>query len=139
MQSGPVLGPGSFISESGKVLELVFQDSFYAVYSAEAVSSGATIGITEYSPSDLVARGPGGDVLLRSLELQDLFDFGRDRFISEATALSALRHPNLLRFDSVAFDHGTAFALHAPEEGQSITSLVKSSKPPRLRKKSIRA
>ena len=128
MQSGPVLGPGSLISEGGRILELVFQDPFYAIYSAEAAHSGATIGITEYFPADLVARAPGDDVVLRSLEAQDLFDLGRDRFTAEARALSALRHPSLLRFDGVVSDHGTAFALHAPEEGQSITSLVKSSK-----------
>ena len=91
MQSGPVLGPGSLISESGKILELVFQDSFYVVYSAEATASGATIGIMEYFPADLVARAPDGDVLLRSLECQDLFNLGRDRFIAEARALSAIQ------------------------------------------------
>ncbi len=129
MQSGPVLGPGSLISEGGRILELVFQDPFYAIYSAEAPHSGATIGITEYFPADLVTRAPGDDLGLRSLEAQELFDLGRDRFTAEAKALSALRHPSLLRFDGVVSDHGTAFALHAREEGQSITSLVKSSKP----------
>ena len=130
MQSGPALGPGSLISESARILELVFQDPFYAVYSAEATASGEKVGITEYFPADLVARAPSGDVLLRSLELQDLFNLGRDRFMAEAKALVALRHPNLLRFDGVVSDHGTAFALHAPEEGQSITNLIKSSKQP---------
>ena len=130
MQSGPALGPGSLISGSATILELVFQDPFYAVYSAEATAWGEKVGISEYFPDDLVARAPGGDVLLRSLELQYLFDLGRDRFIAEARALSALRHPNLLRFDGILFDHGTAFALHAAEEGQSITSFVRSSKGP---------
>ncbi len=130
MQSGPVLGPGSLISEGGRILELVFQDLFYAIYSAEAPHSGAAIGITEYFPADLVTRAPGGDLLLRSLEVQDLFDLGRDRFMIEVKALSALRHPSLLRFDGVVPDHGAAYALHAPEQGQSLTSLVKSPKPP---------
>ena len=128
MQSGPALGPGSLISERGRVLDLVFQDAFYAVYSAEAAGSGAPIGITEYFPADLATRAPGGEVIVRSLDLQDLFKLGRDRFIAEAKALSALRHPNLLRFDGVASDHGAAVAFHAPEAGQSITTLVKSSK-----------
>ena len=35
MHCGPALGPGSLISESTRILELVFQDPFYAVYSAE--------------------------------------------------------------------------------------------------------
>ena len=130
MESGPTLIPGSLISESTRILDLVFQDPFYVVYSAEATASGAKIGITEYFPDDLVARAPDGQVMLRSLELQDLFNLGRDRFMAEVWALSALRHPNLLRFDGILSDHGTAFALHAPEEGQSVTSLVKSSKQP---------
>ena len=130
MQSGQVLGPGSLISESARILEPIFQDAFYIVYSAEAPASGAKIGITEYFPADLVARAPSGDVLLRSLEAQDLFNLGRDRFMAEARTLSGLRHPNFLRFDGVLSDHGTAFALHAAEEGQSITGLVKSSKQP---------
>ena len=130
MESGPALIPGSLISESTRILDLVFQDPFYVVYSAEATASGAKIGITEYFPDDLVARAPSGEVLLRSLELQDLFNVGRDRFMAEARALSALRHPSLLRFDGILSDHGTAFALHAAEEGQSVTSLVKSSKQP---------
>ena len=88
------------------------------------------IGITEYFPDDLVARAPDGDVMVRSLELQELFNLGRDRFMAEVRALSALRHPNLLRFDGTLSDHGTAFALHAAEEGQTVTSLVKSSKQP---------
>ncbi len=111
-------------------MSLSSRNSFSTVYSAEAAASGATIGITEYFPADLVARAPDGDVLLRSLEWQDLFELGRDRFKAEARALSALRHPGLLRFDGIASDYGTVFALHAPEEGQSITSLVKSSKQP---------
>ena len=130
MQSGPALGPGSLISESIRIIELVFQDPFYAVYSAEATASAKKVGVTEYFPADLVARAPSGDVVLRSLELQDLFNIGRDRFMAEARALSALRHPNLLRFDGTLSDHGTAFALHAAEEGQSITNFVKSSKQP---------
>jgi len=130
MHSGPALGPGSLISENTRILALVFQDPFYAVYSAESTASGEKLGITEYFPADLVARATGGDVLLRSLELQNLFNLGRDRFMAEARALSALRHPSLLRFDGVVSDHGTAFALHAAEEGQSVTSLVRASKQP---------
>jgi formylglycine-generating enzyme required for sulfatase activity len=130
MQSAPALGVGSLISESARILELVFQDPFYIVYSGELTSSGAKIGITEYYPADLVARAPSGDVLLRSLESQDLFNLGRDRFMAEARALSALRHPSLLRFDGVEPDHGTVLALHAAEEGQSVTSLIRSSKQP---------
>ena len=130
MQSAPALDPGSLISESARILELVFQDPFYIVYSGESTATGAKIGITEYYPADLVARAPTGDVLLRSLELQDLFNLGRDRFIAEARALSALRHPGLLRFDGVESDHGTVLALHAAEEGQSVTNLIKASKQP---------
>jgi formylglycine-generating enzyme required for sulfatase activity/serine/threonine protein kinase len=130
MQSAPALEPGSLISESARILELVFQDPFYIVYSGEATATGAKIGLTEYYPADLVARAPTGDVLLRSLELQDLFNLGRDRFIAEARALSALRHPALLRFDGVESDHGTVLALHAPEEGQSVTNFIKASKQP---------
>ncbi len=130
MESGPALIPGSLISESTRILDLVFRDPFYVVYSAEAPASGEKIGVTEYFPADLVARAADGEVLLRSLELQDLFNVGRDRFMAEARALSALRHPSLLRFDGILSDRGTAFALHAAEEGQSITSLVKSSKQP---------
>jgi len=122
MQSGPALAPGSLISDNAKILKLVFQDPFYAVYSAEATASGEKVGITEYFPADLVARAPDGDALLRSLELQDLFNF-----MAEARALSALRHPRFLRFDGVVSDHGTAFALHAAEEGQSISSLIRRS------------
>ncbi len=130
MQNGQVLGPGSLISESAIILEPIFEDPFYLSYSAEAPASGAKLGVTEYFPTDLVARAPGGDVLLRSLEAQALFNLGRDRFMAEARMLSTLRHPNLLRFDGVLSDHGTAFALHAAAEGQSITSFVKSSKQP---------
>jgi serine/threonine protein kinase len=130
MQSSAALGPGSLISESARILELVFQDPFYAVYSAESTITGAKAGITEYYPADLVARAPSGDVLLRSLELQDLFNLGRDRFMAEAKALASLSHPNLLHFDGIVSDHGTACALHAPEEGQSITNLIKSSSQP---------
>ena len=130
MQSSAALGPGSLISESARILELVFQDPFYAVYSAESTITGAKIGITEYYPADLVARAPSGDVLLQSLELQDLFNLGRDRFMAEAKALASLSHPNLLHFDGIVSDHGTACALHAPEVGQSITNLIKSSSQP---------
>src|SRR6516164_6778367 len=126
MESGQALGPGSF-SEGGRILEPVFRDPFYVVYSAESTSSGGKIGITEYFPADLVARAPSGEVLLRSLELQDLFNLGRDRFIAEANALTALRHPNLIRFDGVVSDHGTAFAFHAAEEGKPVTNFVKSA------------
>ena len=130
MQSSAALGPGSLISESARILELVFQDPFYAVYSAESTITGAKIGITEYYPADLVARAPSGDVLLQSLELQDLFNLGRDRFMAEAKALASLSHPNLLHFDGIVSDHGTACALHAPDVGQSITNLIKSSSQP---------
>ena len=130
MHSSAALGPGSLISASARILELVFQDPFYAGYSAESTITGAKIGITEYYPADLVARAPNGDVLLQSLEFQDLFNLGRDRFVAEAKALASLSHPNLLHFDGVVSDHGTACAVHAPEEGQSITNLIKSSSQP---------
>jgi serine/threonine protein kinase len=50
--------------------------------------------------------------------------------MAEAKALASLSHPNLLHFDGIVSDHGTACALHAPEEGQSITDLIKSSSQP---------
>ena len=130
MQSAPALSPGSLIAENARILELVSQDAFYVSYSAKSTVSGEKIGLTEFYPVELVARAPSGDVLLQSLELQALFNLGRDRFITETKALSELRHPNLLRFDGVVSDHGTAFALHAPEEGQSLFDFVKSSKQP---------
>ena len=41
--------------------------------------------------------------------------------MAEAEALASLSHPNLLHFDGIVSDHGTVCALHAPEEGQSMT------------------
>ena len=46
--------------------------------------------------------------------------------MAEAKALASLSHPNLLHFDGIVSDHGTACALHAPDVGQSITNLIKS-------------
>jgi serine/threonine protein kinase len=129
MQGVSTLDPGTLIAQGTRILELSFQDSFYAIYSAET-PDGAKVGITEYFPVDLAERAPNGDVSARSPELNDLFNTGRERFISEAKALAALRHPNLLRFDDLLSDRGTAFALHATEEGQSIANYVKSSKQP---------
>ena len=50
--------------------------------------------------------------------------------MAEAKALASLSHPNLLHFDGIVSDHGTACALHGPEAGQSITNLIKSSSQP---------
>ena len=126
MQSVPTLGPGTLIADRARILELVFQDAFYAIYSAET-PGGEKVGLTEYFPADLAARTPNGEVSLRSLELEDLFNTGRERFITEAKALAALRHPNLLRFDGVFSDQGTAFALHAAEEGRPLIDISKSA------------
>ncbi len=129
MQNAPSLGPGTLIAGGTKILELVFQDAFYAIYSAET-PDGVKVGITEYFPAELAVRAANGDVLVRSPELNDLFNTGRERFVAEARTLAALRCPNLLRFDGVLSDHGTALALHAVEEGQSMTNFVKFSKQP---------
>ncbi len=56
MQSSAGLGPGSLTSESARILELVFQDPFYAGYSAESTITGAKVGITEYYPALPPAR-----------------------------------------------------------------------------------
>lgn len=126
MQSGYVLAPGSPVGESARLLAPLFEDAFYTVYSAQSAATGAPIGLTEYYPVSLVARGPNGETLLRSVEAKGLFEFGLNRFAAEAKALAALRHPNLLRYDDAVFDHGTAFAVHDSEEGRSASDLIAS-------------
>lgn len=53
------------------------------------------VAIKEYFPQGLVTR-IGQRVILEQEEMRDLYQFGREAFLSEARLLAKLRHPNIV-------------------------------------------
>ncbi|HKK15259.1 MAG TPA: serine/threonine-protein kinase [Gammaproteobacteria bacterium] len=101
------------------------QGAFGITYLAHDVNLDRPVAIKEYLPSQLCMREASLSVQPLSEEHRDDFQFGLQRFISEARVLTKFEHPNLIRVFNVFEANNTAYMVMNYEQGQSLHSVAK--------------
>lgn len=104
---------------------------FGITYLARDGNLDLPVAIKEYFPNDVATRGPEQSVRVRgaSDDAQASYDWGLERFLDEARALAAFRHPNIVRVLRYFRANGTAYIVMEYESGQALKRWVPHNAP----------
>ena len=112
-----------------EVLNILGAGGFGITYMARDTSLDTMVAIKEYMPGDLAVRQGGSQVTAKSTLSKGDFDWGLDRFLSEARTLARFRHPNIVRVNQIFQANNTAYLVMEYAKGQSLDDLLQKSGP----------
>ena len=98
---------------------------FGITYLAEETALARDVTIKEYFPGDFAARSESHDAVPRSQDCAGDYQWGLDRFISEAQILARFDHHNIVRVYRYFRANNTGYMVLQFEEGHSLKSWLK--------------
>jgi serine/threonine protein kinase len=111
-----------------KIRRVLGSGTFGITY--EARGGGESVAIKEYYPVQFANRVPRThEVVSRSSETEDAFNWGKDRFVNEAEILARLHHPNIVGIHRHFEQNGTAYIVMDLEQGETLDSLLQKYGP----------
>ncbi len=110
------------------IIKILGHGGFGITYLAHDTNLDQQVAIKEYLPTDLSVRE--GDVSVHpvSAEHRESYEWGLERFISEARTLAKFKHPNIIRVLSVFTENNTAYMVMEYEHGEPMDALLKNRK-----------
>ncbi len=112
-----------------EVLSILGAGGFGITYMARDTSLDTMVAIKEYMPGDLAVRQGDSQVTAKSSLSKGDFDWGLDRFLSEARTLARFRHPNIVRVNQIFQANNTAYLVMEYAKGQSLDDLLQKAGP----------
>ena len=112
-----------------EVLSILGAGGFGITYMARDTSLDTMVAIKEYMPGDLAVRHGDSQVTAKSSLSKGDFDWGLDRFLSEARTLARFRHPNIVRVNQIFQANNTAYLVMEYAKGQSLDDLLQKAGP----------
>ncbi|MCW5735450.1 MAG: protein kinase [Enhydrobacter sp.] len=101
------------------------QGGFGITYLALDEQLGREVAIKEYLPSLLAIRRHGADVMPRSAQMADEFNWGRERFVAEARILATLYDaPGVVRVHDFLEANGTAYMIMECVQGRTLEKVL---------------
>ena len=101
---------------------------FGITYLARDNNLGQLVAIKEYLPHEFATRSGDSTVQPVSVENDDVFSWGLERFMSEAQTLAKFKHPNIVRVLSVFKHNNTGYMVMEYEQGKDLSNVYKQSK-----------
>ena len=98
---------------------------FGITYLARDNNLGQLVAIKEYLPHDFATRSGDSTVQPVSVEQEDVFSWGLERFMSEAQTLAMFKHPNVVRVLSVFKHNNTGYMVMEYEQGEDLSDVYK--------------
>lgn len=117
---------------SGLVLDnyiierVLAQGGFSTVYLARQLKDQQQVAIKEYKPEHLTVRN-GLNVAPIDANSAALFQRGRELFLKEATLLTTIKHPNIVRVLNFFLSNNTAYLVMNYDYGQTLGNWLKDS------------
>ena len=111
-----------------RIVKVLGQGNFGITYLAKDINLDRLVAIKEYLPGQLAMRESSLSVHPLSAEHEEDFNFGLERFISEARTLTRFEHPNLIRVFNVFEANNTAYMVMNYEMGESLHQINKKKK-----------
>src|SRR5256714_7749489 len=107
------------------VLERVLgQGGFGITYLARDTNLDQPVAIKEYLPVEVATRRTDASVSSRTVEHDERYRWGLERFIREARTLARFDHANIVRVLSVFELNNTAYMVMRFEEGETLAAML---------------
>jgi len=117
--------PKGYETHGYRIEEILGAGGFGITYKASETSIGRTVAVKEYLPSGVAVRDRhSAKVLPLSSDDRPTFEWGLDRFRSEAQTLVPFRHPNIVKVLRFFEDNGTAYMVMDYEDGESLERIL---------------
>lgn len=101
---------------------------FGITYLAKDTNLDHWVAIKEYLPVEFAVRQEATSVRPLSAGHGEQFNWGLERFISEAQTLARFKHPHIVRVHAVFCENNTAYMVMEYERGHGLDSLLKGKK-----------
>jgi serine/threonine protein kinase len=101
---------------------------FGITYLARDNNLGQLVAIKEYLPHDFATRSGDSTVQPASVDQSEMYNWGLQRFMSEAQTLAKFKHPNIVRVLSVFKHNNTGYMVMEYEQGEDLSDLYKRKK-----------
>ncbi len=111
-----------------EIKSVLGRGGFGITYLATDNNLGHQVAIKEYLPRDFATRSGDSTVQPVSIEQRDLFDWGLERFMSEAQTLAKFKHPNIVRVSSVFMHNNTGYMVMDYEQGEVLSHVYRRKK-----------
>ena len=83
------------------------------------------VAIKEYLPHEFGTRSGDSTVQPISVAQKDVYDWGLERFMSEAQTLAKFNHPNIVRVLTVFKENNTGYMVMEYEQGEDLSGIYK--------------
>lgn len=103
-----------------EIARVIGEGGFGIVYLARDESLQRMVALKEFMPSTLAARGPRGQVTVRSERHRDTFSLALKSFVNEARLLAQFDHPALVKVHRFWEADGTAYMVMPFYEGITL-------------------
>ena len=110
------------------IIKILGQGGFGITYLAHDTNLDQQVAIKEYLPTDLAVRENDISVHPVSEGHRESYEWGLERFISEARTLAKFKHHNIVRVLSVFTENNTAYMVMEYEHGEPMDALIKNRK-----------
>lgn len=111
-----------------EIKDILGQGGYGITYLAHDVNLNRDVAIKEYLPVEIAMREGDFSVRPVSEDYGKRYQWGLDRFITEARTLAKFKHPNIVRVDSVFEDNYTGYMVMQYEHGHSLYDKLKGGK-----------
>ncbi len=109
-----------------QIIKILGQGGFGITYLAHDTNLDQQVAIKEYLPTDLAVREDNVSVHPVSEDHSESYQWGLERFISEARTLAKFKHHNIVRVLSVFTENNTAYMVMEYEHGEPMDALLKN-------------
>ncbi|MEJ2121958.1 MAG: serine/threonine-protein kinase [Alphaproteobacteria bacterium] len=117
--------PRGYETHGYRIEDVLGSGGFGITYRARETSIGRTVAVKEYLPAGVALRGKdSATVLPISSDDKPTFEWGLDRFRTEAQTLVPFRHPNIVKVLRFFEANGTAYMVMDYEEGESLECIL---------------
>lgn len=104
--------------------------NFGITYQALNLGNNEKVALKEFIPRDIATRDEAGRVALLSEDSAMFYQWGMDRFVTEAQILAQFDHPNIIRVVSYFHANSTAYFAMDYVAGQSLDQLLRDEGAP---------
>ncbi len=98
---------------------------FGITYLGKDTTLNLKVAIKEYLPNELALRDDNYNVLPKSADCEETYNWGLDRFLQEARLLARFNHPNIVRVLRFFEANSTAYMMMQYEDGESLEEKLK--------------
>jgi serine/threonine protein kinase len=117
---------GTLLDGCYRMDRVIGSGGFGITYLAEDTKLRTRVAIKEYYPAEFGVRDVGLSVRPTSERHKQTFDWGRTRFLEEASTLARFRHASIVRVTRVFETNSTAYMIMDFEEGRSLEAWLSS-------------